>query len=414
MNRIEQLLRQTIGLDATTIGRTLVQRAIRLRMRSAGARGVEEYEQVIRRSRTEWNKLVESLLVGETWFFRDAEQFEFVVRFVFEEWLPRHDTEPFRVLSVPCASGEEPYSMVMALREAGLSGERLRIDAVDISAAALARAAHGVYRKNSFRGENLAFRDRWFRPCKEGFALDPAIRSAVTFHDANLLNDDFLSGAEAYDCVLCRNLLIYFDPPTQQKALKKIERLVRPGGVLLLGPAEQPLAIGGAFIPLTTDQAFACRRATSPAVVPGPRGSRTQAAGVPLVAPRFPAQGESSAPSPPPGELETDGRKAAEAADIDLDLAHRLANTGRLAEAERICVAHLRKRTDSAQAYYLLGLVRDAGGDATAIDCYRKALYLEPDHYETLLQMALLSQKSGDPARARTYRNRAQRIRTAT
>jgi chemotaxis protein methyltransferase WspC len=94
----------------------------------------------------------------------------------------------------------------------------------------------------------------------------------------------------------------------------------------------------------------------------------------------------------------------------DLETARRLADAGRLNEAAGICEAHLRRSQASAQAYYLLGLVRDAGGDATAIDCYRKALYLEPNHYESLLQMALLLQKNGDPARARAFRNRAQRI----
>jgi chemotaxis protein methyltransferase WspC len=95
----------------------------------------------------------------------------------------------------------------------------------------------------------------------------------------------------------------------------------------------------------------------------------------------------------------------------DLETARRLADAGRLSEAAEICEAHLRQSRVSAQAYYLLGLVRDADGDATAIDCYRKALYLKPNHYESLLQMALLLQKNGDPARARAFRSRAQRIK---
>ena len=72
----------------------------------------------------------------------------------------------------------------------------------------------------------------------------------------------------------------------------------------------------------------------------------------------------------------------------------------------------MRQSRVSAQAYYLLGLVRDARGDASAIDSYRKALYLEPNHYESLLQMALLLQKNGDPARALAFQSRAQRIKT--
>jgi chemotaxis protein methyltransferase WspC len=97
-----------------------------------------------------------------------------------------------------------------------------------------------------------------------------------------------------------------------------------------------------------------------------------------------------------------------------LETARRLADAGRLKEAAEICEAHLRESRVSAQAYYLLGLVREAGGEPGAIECYRKALYLEPNHCESLLQMALLLQKSGDAARARAFKSRAQRIKLKT
>jgi chemotaxis protein methyltransferase WspC len=98
----------------------------------------------------------------------------------------------------------------------------------------------------------------------------------------------------------------------------------------------------------------------------------------------------------------------------ELETAHRLADAGQLKEAARVCEAHLRKNSASAPAYYLLGLLRDADGDASAIECYRKALYLEPDHYETLLQMAQLSQRSGNSERARAFKSRAQRVKAGT
>src|ERR1051326_7204600 len=84
---------------------------------------------------------------------------------------------------------------------------------------------------------------------------------------------------------------------------------------------------------------------------------------------------------------------------------------GWLKEAAEICERYLGTDSDSAQGWYLLGLVRDASGDVSAVDCYRKALYLKPDHYETLLQMALWCQKNGDAARARTFRARAERAK---
>jgi chemotaxis protein methyltransferase WspC len=97
-------------------------------------------------------------------------------------------------------------------------------------------------------------------------------------------------------------------------------------------------------------------------------------------------------------------------AQADLAAARQLADAGKLADAAAICQAHLDRQGPSAQAFYLLGLVRDSGGDPQAVDYYRKALYLEPDHYETLLQMSLLLEKNGDRAGARTFKQRAERV----
>ena len=98
----------------------------------------------------------------------------------------------------------------------------------------------------------------------------------------------------------------------------------------------------------------------------------------------------------------------------DLERARRLADTGRLADAARICEINLREKGPSVQAYYLMGLLRDATGDATAQDYYRKALYLDPNHYESLLQLALWSEKNGESADARRLKKRAQRVNPNT
>ena len=94
----------------------------------------------------------------------------------------------------------------------------------------------------------------------------------------------------------------------------------------------------------------------------------------------------------------------------DLETARQLADAGKLTEAAAICESHLQTAGPSAHAYYLLGLVRDADGDATAMDYYRKAIYLEPNHYESLLQMSLLLEKNGDASGARTLKRRAGRV----
>ena len=407
MIRIEHLLRRTIGLDAASVGATGIQRAVRLRMRSLGLKRPEDYEQLLQKSRTEWNELVESVVVTETWFFRDAEPIAAFVRLVLEQWLPAHPVAPLRLLSIPCASGEEPYSLAMALLDAGVPPDRFQIEAVDISARSLAQAHRGVYGKNSFRGKDLAFRDRYFQPSKDGFVLATAVRQCVRFSQANLLSDTFLAGHAIYDFIFCRNLLIYFDRPTQGRALTRIQRLLAPSGVLFVGPVEQPVVLAHGFVSANLPTAFAYRKAGHAI-----RRQRLARPSHRLALSRGPQPAVYSRPKLPPSGrlLPSPTAKPYFLPRADLDAARRLADAGRLKEAAEICESHLRESKASAQAYYLLGLVRDATGDASALDCYRKALYLEPNHYESLLQMALLLQKNGDDGpRARPQEPRATR-----
>jgi chemotaxis protein methyltransferase WspC len=402
MKEIECRLRSEIGLDAASIGSISVQRAVRARMNALGLNQAEDYERQLSGSPSEWAQLVESLVVSETWFFRDPEAFGALVRLVTDAWLPVHTTKPVRVLSLPCSTGEEPYSIAMALADAGVPPNRFRIDAVDISGVALALARRGIYGKNSFRGKNLAFQTRHFRPTDEGFVFNPALAQTVRFSQGNVFSDDFLADKAAYDFIFCRNLLIYCDRPSQQKALERLARLLSPAGVLFVGAAEHPVALEHGFVSADFPLAFGCRK-VGHAPVRAARCDKGADKGadkgwVPAMLGIWGAGQEAKSATVP----------------TDLAQARCLADAGRLAEAAELCEAHLRQTRDSAQAYYLLGLVRDARGDATAIDCFRKALYLEPEHYETLVQMSLLAEKNGDVTAARAFKRRATRIKLKT
>ena len=406
MKLIEHLLREKIGLDTASVGSSTIEHTVRLRMKRLGLKKPDEYQRILESSRDEWEELVESVVVTETWFFRDATPFTAFVQLVRLEWLPQHPAGPFRLLSLPCSSGEEPYSLAMALLDADIPPERFTIDAVDISARALARAQRAVYGKNSFRGKSLGFRDRHFQVTNDGHALHPHARNCVQFHRANIFEDNFLAGRAMYDFIFCRNLLIYFNRATQAKALETLHRLLAPQGVLFVGAAEFPLAIGNGFISANVPMAFACRKAgdtVAPLPTARQRAARATKSTPPLLAsPKLFSHGTAI-------ERRVLTPSAAQA-QPDLAAARRLADAGKLAEAAAICQAHLDHQGPSAQAFYLLGLVRDSDGDPQAVDYYRKALYLEPEHYETLLQMSLLLEKNGDPAGARMFKRRAERV----
>src|SRR6266481_6690402 len=175
MLKIEHAVRERIGLDAASIGSTLLQRSIRLRMKSHGLKKADDYYGLLQASSTEWSELIESVVVTETWFFRDNEPFITLLGLV-QEWLPANRVGKVRLLSLPCSSGEEPFSLAIALLDAGVAPERFEIDAVDISARALARAERGVYGKNSFRGNELGFLDRHFARTTHGYQLAEPVR----------------------------------------------------------------------------------------------------------------------------------------------------------------------------------------------------------------------------------------------
>lgn len=443
MKIIEQRLRDTIGLDPASMGPAFLERVVRSRLKSLGLRDLEEYQELLAASEAEWEALVESVVVTETWFFREPEALAALVHLVLGEWAPGHRTGPVRLLSVPCATGEEPYSLAIALLEGGLPLERFRIDAVDVSAHAVARARRAFYRRNSFRGRALGFRDRYFEAARGGFALKPAICNSVHFSQGNLLADGFRAGYPRYDFIFCRNLLVYFDRPTQQKTLEKLDGLLRPGGVLFVGPAEQPLALDYGFISAQIPRSFACRKANS-AVPAEVRSSRLfkpcdpfpasdshddepfdDAPGLgvwespaafpePLTLPAAPppmSKGRGLGdgdPGPPPLRSMP---KPAGAARGNLEMAYRLADAGDFPQAVELCEGHLRRHGQSAEAYYLLGLLHEATHDARALDDYRRAVYLAPDHYEALVQMAWLARRNGEVARARALASRARRLK---
>lgn len=415
---IDKLLKSTMGLDAASIGRSNVERAMQQRIRACSLDDSQAYWKHLRSSDTELQELIEAVVVQETWFFRDREAFVAMARLLDVERLRSGSKREFRLLSLPCSTGEEPYSMAMALREVGFPSDLLKIDAVDISCLALKKAKKAVYRKNSFRGRDLSFRDRYFETGSTGFRLADALRRQVTFIYANVLDPEFLPGRDTYDIVFCRNLLIYFDRPTQDCVIQVLKRLLKANGFLFLGPAETGLGVAHNFVSANIPLAFAFQKG-GPAVSGLQREKQAQGKRLtiktrarPVVmppvhaVPRKPLKAASVHQTKevvaPLGEKDESGLKTA----------RRLADQGHLAEAAKLCEDHLKTNGASVQAFYLLGLVRDAAGESNeASDFYRKALYLKPDHYETLIHLAYLKEKRGDSAGAKTLHNRARRAK---
>lgn len=405
--RFEHLLERTMGLSAASIGTSAVERAVRARLRACELDDADHYWERILQSPDEVQHLVEAVVVPETWFFRDPAAFAAMVRMVMEEWLPAHPTGTLRLLSLPCSTGEEAYTMAMALIDAGLPTDRFRIDAIDISGLSLAIARRGIYGGNSFRGQHLAFRERHFEPAERGCRIGDTVRGPVRFLQGNLLGADVPGGGETYDVVFCRNLLIYFDIATQNRAVGVLKRLLAPHGMLFVGHSEASLMLDQGLVSARMPMAFAFRKgaiSSQPKAKPAPERIAFQPKAAP--AKKAPASLRPS-PSPAPAFKRAAPPKPAR----DLGELRRIADLGQLDEAARGCQELMREQGATLEAFLLLGLISDAGGNlVAATGYYRKALYLEPDHAETLGHLALLLKKQGDVAGAKVLNDRMRRL----
>ncbi|MGA0611150.1 CheR family methyltransferase [Caldimonas sp. KR1-144] len=400
----EALLKRSFGLDAASIGSSAIERAVRQRAQRCGFDDLGLYWQHLQGAPAELQELIEAVVVPETWFLRDRESFAALGQIAIER--QRRAGGVLRLLSLPCSTGEEPYSMAITLLEAGVAASQFTIDAVDISSQSLAQARRAEYGRNAFRGGELAFRERYFSAVgDERWRLDDAVRRPVRYRQGNLLDAELLQGEPPYDIVFCRNVLIYFDRATQQRALAALERLLAPEGVLFVGPSETALLLRHEFQSLKLPLAFAFRRASAPAVAAAHVAVARKKAAPPPAPPRraapAPRPAPASRPSAPPPPAKPDA----------LAEATRLADSGQLDEAKRLCSEVLRTQPASADAQHLLGLIHDAQGDAArAADCYRKALYLDPKHQEALLHLAFLLEKRGELGAAQRLQQRAGRL----
>ncbi len=396
---LEARLAREAGLDLRTLGPTAIARAVQGRMLATGVACREAYTALWESDPAERQALLGQLIVPETWFFRDGEPFAALARHVAGPWRAAHAAGALRVLSIPCSTGEEPYSIAMALEGVGFPAERLELLGVDVSPTLLEQARVARYGAHSFRGVGEATRQSYFTPCpgRPGcWQLGQSVRQNVRFEQGDLLAADFAATHGVWDAVFCRNLLIYLNEAARARVLETLGRLLAPGGIVFVGHAEAYLLHSAGFEPCATPAAFAFHKPGSRPVAPPPRPQRPFAMPPPKPPPQV-------APPPPPPPVRV--------GESLLEEATRLADAGQGAQAARLARESLEREGPSARAFYLLAVLSEVGGDPeAAATFYRKALYLEPRHREALAHLSLLARRRGDSRTADRLRERLDRI----
>jgi chemotaxis protein methyltransferase CheR len=251
---LSNLVKKRSGLVLSDDKVYLVKSRLMPLVRKRGMNGLDELVGAIREGKDETlqNEITEVMTTNESFFFRDVRPFEQFRAFVLPRLLEANSaTRKIRIWSAASSNGQEPYTVAMILKDeaAKLNGWKVEIVATDIAKGVLEKAKAGVYSQFEVqRGLPVQYLMKHFKETGQGWEIDPSLRAMVEFKEFNLLDDMMRFGK--FDVIFCRNVLIYFDPPTKTDVLDRISQQLNGHSVLYLGGAETVLGICDKFKPV--------------------------------------------------------------------------------------------------------------------------------------------------------------------
>jgi chemotaxis protein methyltransferase CheR len=453
---LERVLRARSGLVFSVLRRNSLEGAASRVMRRIGIASHDALVDLVRADGAVFDDLMAEVTVGETYFFRERAQFDLLRARILPEFRARRaGTQPLRVWSAACATGEEAYSIAIVLREENVQGI---VVATDISRARLAAARRGEYREWSFRGVSRDVVDRNFTRAGDGlFVLNGAVRRDVEFRYLNLASDLYpamSAGVWGMDVIYCRNVLIYFDRDTICHVAKALLASLSEKGWLLLGATDPRLDEYVKCTIVQTEAGLAYRHGgatvvsfvapTVPTEVAPPpplpevkRENVRPATFAPPMPPvpqlrDMPTSGMSHAigDSSVQDEIESaasayerrdyervvellarkdrDGRLSIE---DSVSYVRALANLGRLSDAGRACATALDRHRDSAELHYLHAvLVGQSGQAEESARAAKRAVYLDGTLVVARLALGTALSNAGDAPGALRAFQAAERL----
>ncbi|NEX21006.1 hypothetical protein G3480_11900 [Thiorhodococcus mannitoliphagus] len=242
LQAVQSFIKERLGLQLSEASDDPWRAMLVKRIARVGADSADAYLECLRTDEDELQTLTSLLTINETYFYREPQHLDLLTERLCPELLARQQPgRPIRILSVGCSTGEEPYSILMALREryGELADSLFDLNAGDVDQAALKRAREGVYNPFSFRALSPVLIERYFTPAEGTHRrIDEGIRRQATFQQLNLLAPEYPAALRGQDVLFFRNVSIYFDAQTRALVLGRLKSLLNPGGYLIVGISE--------------------------------------------------------------------------------------------------------------------------------------------------------------------------------
>lgn len=420
---------------------------ISARLKESGVDEVEAYCRLLEipsvQSEREWTRLVSQLTVGESYFFRDQDQFELLKRRILPELIAkRRSTRSLRVWSAGCSTGEEAYSVAILIDELLPMRKEWRVTILgtDINEDAVEKAGKGIFGAWSFRRVSNDIKEKYFKHSGEEWHLADRIRQMVEFRVENLLDPEsmLLYAGGAMDLILCRNVFIYFNKETISRALEGLAGTLDEGGYLVTGHGEllgQSLAVRGLRVRVHPESVLFRKvrfvQAVGPQIESEP-GVRPALPPAPLLShgrrPVLPARRPMAAADRPTPDtsstLEGPFRRGQYQAVIESGerlleeepgnfkaysfVARAYANLGQYEKATEMCGKMLEIDGDSAAAYLLLAHIAEAREEYERAKTFlKKVIYLEPEFVAAYVELSGIYDRERDGKRAGLMRRSA-------
>ena len=477
LNRIAGLITTHAGIQFREQDYEHLREILRQRCHDCGLRSLDDYAELLVRELAtvarqghvsesesppppEWSNLFTQLTVNESYFFRDRNQFNLLTHKLLPEIMQRKQQQhqqagqqglpSLRIWSAGCSTGEELYSIAIALCELNFPWQdwQTLLLGSDISMKALATAQQGIYSNWSFRQTDPVIQNRYFRSKKQALQVRDDIRQQVTFQYGNLVSDRFpaaKSPIHDIDLILCRNVFIYFDHAAIAHTLSKFHHTLAADGLLVTGHTElYEQDMRNFQLKIFPESLVYQRRAVAAPARPAPRPplsppartavattrarpvrqSFSQPLAVPPPAPHAPATPPARAEQRSAATLQSHLQKAQLSLDTkaygnaireatviqsahpehfmaQLILAKAYANTGNHALAKQWCQSALGLRPHHLELHYLLAQIAEEEQDLDAAKTHlRRIIYLDAREFRAYLDLASLYRRENRPDQA--------------
>ncbi len=254
-NKLSKFIFEVYGIKMPIVKKVMLQSRLQKRLRELQITSYKDYIDYVfsQQGENEVIHMMDVVSTNKTDFFRESTHFDFLSREIIKkEHVPKNTRNILKIWSAGCSSGEEPYTLAMVLADFGDENPMFdfQILATDISTRMLETAAKAIYSEEKVEIVPMALKKKFLLRSKDRalktIRIVPALRSKISFKRLNLI-DPVYDVHDTFDIVFCRNVLIYFDRPTQEKVINKLCSHLKPGGYFFLGHSE---SVTGMQVPL--------------------------------------------------------------------------------------------------------------------------------------------------------------------